>query len=362
MANEACNALRKAVACHRGIEAVFASDCCEELHARMRDDSAVASVIRMRVLELVCRMWSVSADAAARCRELGAKEQLVAILEGDDFLLQLNAVEVLAYLPAKEVGEELLSQLLSTAEESLGSGAVPARVLSCVASFVAEHESMVSAPLQTRLCVILAERLPRERAGSDSMVDMLSILSALCSTPRGLAALTRSGQFAAAVAHIAPNLRGQHQPSKLAALELIVNAVRSSALAWRADKDNADATAAALALHQAISPLVPNLVKLAQTSILEERIGALCSCRSLAMHPWGVKLLFAQTDFLPFIIDRKLESSKRGLEEKVCTNKGRHGSCSCLADFSPWTHSRTFYDACSSCALRVVVPRTLLCL
>jgi hypothetical protein len=234
VASEACNALVKAVKCARGLDAVFSSDCCEELHSRMRDDSAGASIVRMRVLEMVCRMWSVSADAAARCKALGAKEQLVAILEGDDFLLQLNAVEVLAYLPPQEVGEQLLSQLLSTAEESLGGGAVPARLLSCVASFVAEQEDMVAAPLQTRLCVILAERLPRERPGSDGMVDLLSILAALCSTPRGFTALVRSAQLPAAAAHIAPSLRGQHQPSKLAALELTVTAVRSSALACRA--------------------------------------------------------------------------------------------------------------------------------
>ena len=38
VASEACNALVKAVKCTRGLNAVFSSDCCEELHARMRDE------------------------------------------------------------------------------------------------------------------------------------------------------------------------------------------------------------------------------------------------------------------------------------------------------------------------------------
>mmetsp|Transcript_65763 Transcript_65763/g.106609 ORF Transcript_65763/g.106609 Transcript_65763/m.106609 type:complete len:495 (+) Transcript_65763:132-1616(+) len=315
VANVACSTLLKTVECKQGLAAVFSPECCQELAARIQNHSEAASVIRMRCLELVCRMWSVSADTAACCKALGAKEQLVAILEGNDILLQLNAVEILAYLPPSDIGQELLSQLLTTAEDSLGSGAVPARLLSCVASFVGQQEGMVSAPLQKRLCIIIAERLPHERPGSEGAVDMLSILAALCDTPRGLGALAQSEQLAAAVMHVAPNLRSQHQPSKLAALSLIVNAVRSSALACRADSSDA-ASAAAATLHQALAPLVPGLVKLSRTPIFEERVGALCSCRSIAMHQWGVQALFAQTDFLPFIIDRKEESSKRGLEEK----------------------------------------------
>ena len=242
--------------------------------------------------------------------------QLVAILEGDDILLQLNAIEVLAYLPPHDVGEDLLSQLLTTAEESLGSGAVPARVLSSVATFVAQQEGMVSPALQARLCHILAQRLPQERAGSDGAVDMLSVVAALCDTPRGLAALQRSSQFAAAVAHVATNLHTQHQPSKLAALSVIVSATRSAALACRADASDETASAAAGVLQQALTPLVPAVVKLTRVPILEERIGALCCCRSLAMHRWGVQALFAELGFVQFIIDRKEESSKRGLEEK----------------------------------------------
>eukprot|EP00802_Teleaulax_amphioxeia_P015853 Tamp_15953.p1 GENE.Tamp_15953~~Tamp_15953.p1 ORF type:complete len:494 (+),score=134.77 Tamp_15953:125-1483(+) len=316
VATTACNALVKAAARPTGVEAIFAPECCEELQVRMHDDSAAGSVIRMRVLELVCRMWSASPEAAQRCKALRAKEQLVAILEGDDILLQLNAIEVLAYLPPHDVGEDLLSQLLTTAEESLGSGAVPARVLSSVATFVAQQEGMVSPALQARLCHILAQRLPQERAGSDGAVDMLSVVAALCDTPRGLAALQRSSQFAAAVAHVATNLHTQHQPSKLAALSVIVSATRSAALACRADASDETASAAAGVLQQALTPLVPAVVKLTRVPILEERIGALCCCRSLAMHRWGVQALFAELGFVQFIIDRKEESSKRGLEEK----------------------------------------------
>jgi hypothetical protein len=242
--------------------------------------------------------------------------QLVAILEGDDILLQLNAVEVLAYLPPEDVGEDLLSQLLTTAEESLGTGAVPARVLSSVSTFVAQQEGMVSPALQTRLCHMLAQRLPQERPGSDGAVDMLSVLAALCETHRGLAALQRSSQLPAAVAPVAANLNTQHQPSKLAALSVIVSATRSAALACRADASDKMAFAASCALQQALTPLVPALVKLTRVPILEERIGALCCCRSLAMHRWGVQALFATSGFLQFVIDRKEESSKRGLEVK----------------------------------------------
>ena len=316
----ACNALVKAVEFQTGLDAVFAPECCEEMRARIFQDSAAtnASVVCMRLLELVCRMWSISADSAARCKALGVKEHLLTILDGDDILMQLNALELLAYLPPKEIGEDLLSQLLTTAEESLGSGAVPVRVLSCVATFVAQQEGMVPAPLQARLCAILSQRIPRERPGCDGTAEMLSILAALCETPRGLGALDASAQLAGALAHIAPNLQSQHQPSKLAVLSLIVNIVRSSALACRANAGgSAPASAASAALHQTLAPLIPRLMQLTRTPILEERIGALCACRSLAMHRWGIQLLFAQTDFLTFIIDRKEESSKRGLEEKV---------------------------------------------
>jgi bifunctional ADP-heptose synthase (sugar kinase/adenylyltransferase) len=66
----------------------------------------------MRVLELVCRMWSISADSAARCKALGVKEHLLTILDGEDILMQLNALELLAYLPPKEIGEDLEREII----------------------------------------------------------------------------------------------------------------------------------------------------------------------------------------------------------------------------------------------------------
>ena len=330
--NAACNVLVKAVACPAGVAAVFAANCCEQLQVRMSDAGAgaAASVIRMRVLELLCRLWAASPAAAERCKALGVKQQLIDIIEGDDILLQLNAVEVLAQLPAQDVGEDLLAQLLATAEAMVGGGAVPARLLACVASFVAHDSAGVPGSLEARFCELLASRLAAARPASDAAVDLLDILAALTATPRGLCALSRCGQLAPAAAQLAPALRGQHQASKLSALEVVQHATRSAAHAsfhTRSTEGGAavgvqgagagghEAEAGAV-VERVVRALVPVLVPLTRTAILEERVGALCACRAIAMHSWGAQALFAEAGFLALVVDRQAEACKRSLEEK----------------------------------------------
>ena len=142
--------------------------------------------------------------------------------------------------------------------------------------------------MQTRLCAILAERLSNERPGTDGTVDMLCTLAILCATSRGLAALVRSSQFALAATHLALNMRGQHQASKLAVLSFIENAARSSANLIIENSEHASAAAATL--QQTLTPLVADVLKLTRTQIMEERVGALCACCSLAMLRWGMCL------------------------------------------------------------------------
>jgi hypothetical protein len=74
--------------------------CKSELEELIKGDDAIA---RLRVLELLSKIWALSAECAEVCRQTGAKDQLLLLSGSDDCLLQLNAVEILSSLPAGEV-------------------------------------------------------------------------------------------------------------------------------------------------------------------------------------------------------------------------------------------------------------------
>jgi hypothetical protein len=79
---------------------VLFEKCNSEIEVLIKDDDAIA---RLRGLELLSKIWALSAESAELCRHIGAKDQLLLLSASDDCLLQLNAVEILSSLPAGEV-------------------------------------------------------------------------------------------------------------------------------------------------------------------------------------------------------------------------------------------------------------------
>ena len=61
------------------------------------------SISQLRALELLSRIWAHSPKCAELCRQTDTKRQLLELMESEDCLLQLNAVEILSSLPPGEV-------------------------------------------------------------------------------------------------------------------------------------------------------------------------------------------------------------------------------------------------------------------
>ena len=83
----------------------FFEKCRAEINRVIRGDESIS---QLRALELLSRIWSQSAECAELCRQTGAKETLLALMESEDCLLQLNAVEILSSLPPGEVSSGIL--------------------------------------------------------------------------------------------------------------------------------------------------------------------------------------------------------------------------------------------------------------
>jgi hypothetical protein len=75
---------------------IFFEECKSEMEDLIEGDDAIA---RLRVLELLSKIWALSEECAEICRQTGANDQLPLISGSDDCLLQLNAVEILSSLP-----------------------------------------------------------------------------------------------------------------------------------------------------------------------------------------------------------------------------------------------------------------------
>jgi hypothetical protein len=305
---------------HGGAEIVF-QDCGKVLEGVLTNDqNQNAAELQLRVLELVARIWSSSDNAAKLCRETEAKRKLENFLDSDDVLLQLNAVEVLALLPPNDV-EKLMPKLLATAEEVTG-GAVPARLLECVARFVAESPHRMrdgdsdSDTISQRLCDLLHVRL--QTARDDDLVDVVNAVASLCSTPQGMAALARSTHYPQIITCLPGSSQSLKESLRLASLCALGNALSSSADA-RSDnalniQDNNDVHGGHLG--RATTSLVNFLFRLAKSPIHEDRIAALHTLKGLCQHVWGTQAALCVDGFLEHVMDRSIETSKRAIEEK----------------------------------------------
>ncbi|EKX47942.1 26S proteasome regulatory complex, subunit PSMD5 [Guillardia theta CCMP2712] len=307
MSSAASSALLRAVGQPSGVRVVFNERHVAHMSKIICDREQ--AVVAFRVLEFICTAWRRREDETEVFKSTGAKDQLVAIIHSDDILLQLNAVEVIALLPSHEIGKELLVHLLQVAESTLGSGAVPARLLEACARFLAgEVES--SAELEGRFCETVSQRARGESSSVQEQVDMLNVLSVLSSSPRGLKILVRSKTLPSVCRGVSSNLKSQQSDLKLATLSLCVEAIRSAKFAEE------EGEAASTIFAEGLGDVMEPLIKLAKCPIQEEKVGAICMFKSMAHHAWGVKKLFSHGDFLAFLLDRKAESSKRALDEK----------------------------------------------
>eukprot|EP00286_Rhodomonas_abbreviata_P030067 CAMPEP_0181301430 /NCGR_PEP_ID=MMETSP1101-20121128/7421_1 /TAXON_ID=46948 /ORGANISM="Rhodomonas abbreviata, Strain Caron Lab Isolate" /LENGTH=486 /DNA_ID=CAMNT_0023406737 /DNA_START=60 /DNA_END=1520 /DNA_ORIENTATION=+ len=307
VSNAASSALLKAASTPAGIDGIF-TDHMDQLTQQIVDDSD--STIQLRVLELVCRMWQLSPDCTRKCKETPARGLLVSMCESDDILLQLNAVEIIALLPPSEIGRDIMPKLAEVAQ-TCGEPVVVSRLLECICRFVADlpddDTESVTPELEATLHMIMAARLATQNTSrvSQEAADTLNALAVLCSSARGALSLEKSGHAASTIAVVASSIQSLHQPLRLAALDAAQRILRTS---------SGDAVVSVLEKH--MIPLVAFLLGLARGPVQEEKIGALCVFRSLAQHAWGLRSMFAQSEFLPFLTDRRLETLKVALDEK----------------------------------------------
>jgi hypothetical protein len=78
----------------------FFEKCRSDISKMIKGDDTIS---QLRALELLARIWSQSPQCSDLCRQTGAKETLLGLMDSEDCLLQLNAVEILSSLPPGEV-------------------------------------------------------------------------------------------------------------------------------------------------------------------------------------------------------------------------------------------------------------------
>ena len=76
-----------------------------ETVTQLKEIMKKSSVMMMRVLELVVKVSQLSEDHLQRMDKTGMLSQLVDILASNDFLLQLNSVELLTQLAITSHGQ-----------------------------------------------------------------------------------------------------------------------------------------------------------------------------------------------------------------------------------------------------------------
>jgi len=301
-----------------GRESLLAGEASIELK-RVQDSS---STNKYRVFECVIGIAVQSAAALDFCALSGFLDDLLADLDGNDVLEQLNCVSLLGDLSAFQHGLEYLERIGTVAKmEALLSQTdvdpMASLLLPGITKFFGYLMYLYPEQIASRWSSMVSKVItfvPQpDPSLSPTAIDTLGLIG---SSPLGKTALNSIGgpRMNDAVRHL-----GTLIFSSATASEVKLRAMESLELLFKLpsnlqDENLLNITQSWFSLMHA-SPMA-ELMRLCQLPFLNVRCAALGIIRSIADQPWGRRTLHGHPGFQEYILNRETESEIRGWSAK----------------------------------------------
>jgi len=297
-----------------GRESLLAGAASIELK-RVQDSS---STNRYRVFECVVGIAAKSADALEFCAISGFLDHLLADLDGNDVLAQLNCVALLGDLSAFQHGLTYLERIGTVAKmESLLSQTdldpMAALLLPGIVKFFGNlmylYPEQISSRWSSMVSKVITFVPQPDPALSPTAIDTLGLIG---SSPIGKNALNSIGgaRMNAAVRHI-----GTLVFSSATSSDLKLRAMESLEHLFKLPTDLQNENLLNLTqswFSQTSSNPMADLMRLTQLPFLNIRCAALAIIRSIADQLWGQRTLHQHPGFQEYILNRETESEVQG--------------------------------------------------
>lgn len=277
---------------------------------------------RYRLLDVTVRIVTASPENFTAGVQLGLLAPLLSergcLAEEGDILLAMVYAELLSSLAASDEGlaflleEGILDEVARLAARSEVFGMVRKQLLT-VLHHVSRSVSAFSAVLASHAAAI------REALESSDAADVESGMASLAACARVSDASLFSalvGSDPALLPAFAAHFTSQNPELANSFFVCLAASVTALARPGPATAAAKDLTAAVARDGGGAFSVVATTMRYATGPYPVSRFGALRFILSLAAHEWGVSLLAGQGNFLTFILDRKTETSKDGVDLK----------------------------------------------
>jgi len=301
-----------------GRESLLAGEASLELK-RIQESS---STNRYRVFDCVVGIAVRSAAALEFCALSGFLDDLLADLDGNDVLAQLNCVSLLGDLSAFQHGLEYLERIGTVAKmETLLSQTdldpMATLLLPGIVKFFGNlmylYPEQISSRWSSMVSKVITFVPQPDPALSSTAIDTLGLIG---SSPLGKTALNTVGgvRMNTAITHLGTLIFSSATSSdiKLRAMESLEHLFKLPVNLQ--DENLLNLTQSWFSLISS-SPMA-ELMRLCQLPFLNIRCAALAIIRSVADQPWGQRSLHDHPGFQEYILNRETESEIQGWTAK----------------------------------------------
>ncbi|XP_005109926.1 26S proteasome non-ATPase regulatory subunit 5 [Aplysia californica] len=298
-----------------GLQVLFNEQTVQHLRAAMqRTDTC-----RFRVYQIATDLSMLAPAALDACVSSGVLQQLINEMQKDDILVQLNAIELLSDLAQSPHGLVFLDQhgIVGKLEEMMVgvsdnpmSGLLLPGLIKFFGGLARHHPKEVLSKFDNFVRLVLMNVCGGDASLQGVSVDTLAFIS---STPEGKLALEKLGN------PMTECIQGIGSLIQTGSSELKVRALRamSSIVYLQVEHQTVELlTLTERWFGTSMSLPFDSVWSIAQQPFSDLRIPALHLLQSVALCPWGQKLMNNCPGFREYVLDRATENTKEGKDEK----------------------------------------------
>ncbi|KAL8569588.1 hypothetical protein ACOMHN_044726 [Nucella lapillus] len=302
-----------------GLETVYSGDVFNTLQTIMAKDDTV----RYRVYQLVVDLSTISPESLEASRRSGLLQKLVNEMhKDDDVLLQLNCLEVLSdlacsnhgltFLDSQGIVKRLEEMMVAVSVESSPFGALLLPGLMKFFGGLARfHPKEVLGHFQAFVGLLFAAV---SRQGDPSVKGLaIQTVGFIGATPEGKGALDKQGEgMKQCVVSLGSVVKNSPSDIRMKALHAVARLLRLQV---------SDQTQELLQVTESwFNQLCPSpfdtIWGIAKQPFTDLRLAALQVLESLALLPWGQRLMNDAAGFKEYLLDRAIETTKESKERK----------------------------------------------
>jgi len=289
-----------------------------EVVAQLQGIASRSSVLQIRVLEMMVRVGTLGEEHLQLAQNSGFLEQLIKMLQTEDFLLKLNCVELLTTLAQAPHGQKFIEAAgvlttMTTLLEDCPNHPFADILLPGLVKFWGNLAHTRPKYIMTQYPVLLTALVNMVQS-DDFTVQSIAFetIGYIGVSLEGKAALVEMGnKMVDCIEKLEMLIRDSPTEVKIRAMNTLASIIKL-------DKENQNAHM--LDLTEAWYMRVPTTMKMVTNIVkqpfLDLRLAAYQLLCVMADQPWGRAIIMKQPGFCEFLMDREGERDKRGREEK----------------------------------------------